>query len=167
MLKPHEIFAKMPQTTASGLIQFLHENEKTLYKATVDSLAQQRKLRPVFIERKPRKDQHSWILEQIIRKTNDALAAHLLQIWLVGANKQLLCDFLDGFGITHDENGTVENLPDSPAKAEVARVVETLLSKYDQSLIAVYLNAFQSIDGTGWEGVSELIAEDPRLQLSA
>ena len=167
MLKPHEIFAKMPQETALGLIQFLHESEKALYKATVDSLTQQRKLRAVFIERKPRNDQHTWIREQVSRSSNEALAAHLLQIWLVGAHKQLLCDFLDGFKIPHDENGTIETLPESPSHEEVSKVVDQLLNKYDATLLAVYLHAFQSIDGTGWDGVAKVLEENPRLHFVA
>lgn len=167
MLLPHEIFAKMPEETALGLLHFLHENEKPLYQAAVGSLAQQRKFRPVFITRKPRKEQHLWVREQISRKTNTDLAAHLLQIWLVGAHKQLLCDFLDGFGIPHDENGTIETLPEPPAKELVASVVDKLLAQYDATLLAVYLNAFQGIDGTGWPTLGEILAEDPRLQLGA
>ncbi len=156
----------MPQSTALGLLQFLHEKEKPLYRATVENLAQQRNLRPVFVERKPRKDQYAWIREQVSRKPNQALAAHLLQIWLVAEHRQLLCDFLDGFGISHDENGTVETLPESPSNEEVAKVVDSLLTKYDASLVTIYLNAFQSIDESGWTGVAAALAENPRLRLS-
>lgn len=156
----------MPESTALGLLQFLHEKEKPLYRATIENLAQQRKLRPVFVERKPRKDQYAWIREQVSRKPNQALAAHLLQIWLVAAHKQLLCDFLDGFSIAHDENGTVEVLPPSPSNEEVAKVVDGLLTKYEASLVAIYLNAFQSIDDHGWSGVAAVLAENPRLRLS-
>ncbi|MEK0444864.1 MAG: hypothetical protein RLZZ399_185 [Verrucomicrobiota bacterium] len=167
MLLPHEIFAKMPVETALGLFHFLQENEKPLYQTAVNSLAQQRKFRPIFITRKPRKEQHLWVREQISRKANADLAAHLLQIWLVSAHKQLLCDFLDGFGIPHDENGTIETLPAPPAKELVAGVVNNLLTRYDATLLAVYLHAFQGIDGTGWPTLGEVLAEDPRLQLGA
>src|SRR3954462_12300620 len=116
MPKPNEIISLMPATTAQQLFEFLQEQEKPLYKATIDSLAQQRKLRPVFVERKPRIERHAWMKDALSRKQNEGVAAHLLQIWLIGAHKQLLCDFLDTLGIAHDDNGTIEELPPAPPK---------------------------------------------------
>jgi hypothetical protein len=165
MLNPYEIFAKMPAATASGIFTFLHDEQKPLYKATLDTLAKAHHLRPVFVERKPRAEQHTWLAEKVSRKQQDALAAHVIQAWLVGAHKQLLCDFLDGFGIVHDENGTIEVLPEAPPLEEVTRVVEGLKSRYDAALLAVYLNTFQALDSEGWPTLAQLIQENPSLQL--
>lgn len=165
MLNPYEIFAKMPAATASDIFTFLHDQQKPLYKATVDAVAKAHHLRPVFVERKPRAEQHSWLAEKVSRKQHDALAAHVIQAWLVGAHKQLLCDFLDGFGIAHDENGTIEVLPEAPPIEKVASVVEELKSKYDAPLLAVYLNTFQALDSEGWSTLAQLIQNDPSLQL--
>ena len=165
MLKPHEIFARMPPQTAAQLFGFLHEKEKPLYRATIDSLAKQRKLRPIFVERKPRAERHAWMQETLGKKNSDGVAAHLLQIWLVGAHAQVLCDFLDGLGIAHDENGTIEALPSAPAKEDLSRVVDTLLVKHDPAVVAVYLHAFQALDDKGWSTLEELLAEDDRLRL--
>jgi hypothetical protein len=166
MLKPHEIFSRMPTEAGQSLCQFLQANEKPLYKATIESLAQAKKLRPVFIERKPRSDQHKWIVEQLNRRANDGIAAHLLQVWLVGAHKALLCEFLDGFNIPHDENGTLESLPEAPPKQEVQKIVSQLCDKHGTTLVGIYLNAFQALDETGWPSLAEVIAEDPRLQFA-
>src|SRR5215212_1387742 len=111
MLKPNEIFARMPAAVAEQLLSFLFEKEKPLYKATIDSLTKQRKLRPVFVERKPRPERHAWMKDALGRKSSEAVAAQLLQIWLVGEQRQVLCDFLDALGIAHDENGTIDTLP--------------------------------------------------------
>ena len=96
MLKPHEIFARMPLETAEQLFGFIFEKEKPLYKATIDSLAKQRKLRAIFVERKPRTERHRWMQEVLGKKQSEGVAAHLLQIWLVGAHAKLLCDSLTG-----------------------------------------------------------------------
>lgn len=166
MLKPHEIFARMPANTATGIFAFLHEHQKPLYKATLDSLAKARNMRPVFIERKPRTEQHAWLSEQMHRRHNDGSAAQVLQLWLVGAHKGLLCDFLDGFNIPHDENGTVDILPEPPPREELIRVIDSLRARYDAHVLAVYLNTFQALDSEGWPTLGALIEEDPSLQLS-
>jgi hypothetical protein len=166
MPKPYEIFAALPANVAEQLFGYLHEKEKPLYKATIDTLAKQRKLRPIFVERKPRAERHAWMKEVLGRKINESVAAHLLQIWLVGAHAPLLCDFLDGLGIAHDENGTIESLPDAPAKEDLRKTIDTLLAKHDPAVVVVYLHAFQALDETGWSTLAELLAEDPRLQLA-
>ena len=165
MLQPHEILAHMPTTLATQLLDFLIEKEKPLFKATLDSLANQRKLRPVFVERKPRAERFQWMHDQLGRKQSNAVAAHLLQVWLMGAHHTLLCEFLDGFGITHDEHGMVENLPPSPSKADLQRVIDGLLTRYEAPLLAVYLHTFQALDEQGWEHLGALLQEDSRLTL--
>ena len=126
MLQPHEIFARMPEPVSEQLLGYLFEKEKPLYKATIDTLTKQRKLRPVFVERKPRTERHAWMRDVLGKKANESVAAHLLQIWLVGAHAKLLCDFLDALGIAHDENGTIEELPSAPEKAKLSAAIEGL-----------------------------------------
>jgi hypothetical protein len=163
--KPHEIFARMPGETAQQLFGFVFEKEKPLYKATIESLAKQRKLRPVFVERKPREERQAWLKEALGRRASEGVAAHLLQIWLIGAHKGLLCDFLDALGIAHDENGTIENLPEAPAHGKLQAAVDTLLSKHDRGVVTVYLHAFQALDDEGWPTLEAVLAEDERLRL--
>ena len=52
MPAPHEIFAQMPPAAAEQFCTFLLENEWPLYQTTLDTLAKQRKLRSLFVERK-------------------------------------------------------------------------------------------------------------------
>ena len=151
---------------AQGIFAFLHEHQKPLYRATLDTLAKSRKLRPVFLEKKPRAEQHAWLVDQLRKRINDDTAAHVLQLWLVGAHKTLLCEFLDGFGIAHDDNGTVEILPAAPSLPELVRVIDSLRPRYDSLLLAVYLNTFQSLDFEGWPTLDALIQQDPSLQLT-
>lgn len=165
MYTTNELFAKMPESTAAQIFTHIGENEKHLLKATVDTLAGQRKLRPIFVERKPKSERFAWIKEALGRKQNESVAAHLLQIWLVGAQSKLLCDFLDGLGIAHDEHGTIEELPAAPEKAKLSEVIGTLFEKHDPGVVTIYLHAFQATDENGWSTLEELLAEDPRLKL--
>ncbi len=167
MPTPHEIFAHMPPAVADQLFSFLEKNEKPLYQTTLDTLAKQRKLRLIFVTRKPRPERHAWMRDVLGRAVNDAIAAHLLQIWLVGAHAKLLCDFLDGLGIAHDANGTIEALPPAPAKADLVKAIEPLFATHDPAVVAVYLHAFQALDDKGWDSLAELLGEDSRLKLAA
>ncbi|HYR57729.1 MAG TPA: hypothetical protein VEO95_03825 [Chthoniobacteraceae bacterium] len=165
MHQPHEIFNRMPAPIAEQLFGYIFEKEKPLYKATIDTLTKQRKLRAIFIERKPRAERHAWMREVLGKKVNDGVAAQLLQIWLVGAQAALLCEFLDGLGIAHDENGTIEELPPAPEAEKLKTVVDGLLAKHDPAVVAVYLHAFQALDDSGWPTLEQLLASDERLRL--
>jgi len=167
-MAPHEIFSKMTPGVASQVFSFLFEKEKPLYTATVDTLAKKRNLRPVFIERKPREERFLWLKDSVSRAVNDGVAAHLLQVWLIGSQPAMLCDFLDALGIAHDANGTVEQLPPAPAKEALAGAIDTLLSKHETEVVAVYLHTFQALhEEGGWPTLSELLESDARLKLGA
>jgi hypothetical protein len=157
----------MPESTSTIILGEMFENEKALYKNLIESLAKQRKLRAIFIERKPRVERFAWLKDALGRKQNEHFAANLLQIWLVSRHSDLLCDFLDSLGIAHDSNGTVENMPPQPEKPALETAVAGLLAKHDPAIVGVYLNAFQALDDTGWPLLAEMIAADPRLQLAA
>jgi hypothetical protein len=167
-MAPNEIFSQITPAIASQIFGFLFEKEKPLYKATLDTLAKKRNLRPVFVERKPRVERFAWMKDSLSRPANEGVAAHLLQVWLVGAQSGMLCDFLDGLGIAHDESGTVEQLPGAPAKEPLAAAVESLLGKYEPALVALYLHTFQALhEEGGWATLGELLESDPRLKLGA
>ncbi|HEX4086952.1 MAG TPA: hypothetical protein VHY22_18700 [Chthoniobacteraceae bacterium] len=166
-MSPNEVFFHMSAATCGGMLSDLFENEKPLYKNLIENLAKQRKLRPVFIERKARTERFAWIKDALGRKQNEPVAANLLQIWLVSRHPGMLCDFLDSLGIKHDDNGTVEAMPPQPEKPALEAAIAALLEKYDPAIVAVYLHAFQALDDTGWPLIDEIIAADPRLHLGA
>jgi hypothetical protein len=157
----------MPESTFSLMLADIFENEKPLYKNLIENLAKQRKLRPIFVERKPRAERFAWIKDALGRKQNEPVAANLLQIWLVQRHSQMLCDFLDSLGIKHDDNGTVDQIPPQPERAALDAAVSALLEKHEPSIVAVYLHAFQALDETGWPLLNEIIAADSRLHLGA
>ncbi len=165
-MKSHEIFQHMSPALASEILTHLQKEQAPVFKSVVQGLAQQRKLRPVFVERKPPAERYAWLQAALGRKASDTFAAHLLQSWLLGARKPMLCDFLDALGIAHDADGTVEELPESPPKEKLHTVITELLVKYPPEAVAVYLHAFHDMDSTvSWPPLGEVLAEDARLKL--
>jgi hypothetical protein len=165
-MKSHEIFQRMTPSLAAKIFTFLHTEQKPVYKAAIQGLANQRNLRGVFIERKPPGERFPWMRAALGRPLSDALAAHLLQAWLLGANKEMLCDFLDGMEIKHSDDGTVEELPPAPPKEKIGAAVSRLLEKYSPETVAVYLHAFRDMDSAvQWPALDEILSEEPRLKL--
>jgi hypothetical protein len=158
----------MSPTQAADIFTFLQTEQKPVYKAAIQGLANQRNLRGVFVERKPPAERYPWMQAAFGRKISDSLASHVLQAWLLGANKEMLCDFLDALEIKHADDGTVDELPPELPKEKLAGAVEKLLGKYPPETVAVYLHAFREMDSTvQWPALDEILAEEPRLSLGA
>lgn len=167
-MKAHELFRRMSPGIASEVFLFLQKEDKPVYKAAVQGLANQRNLRAVFIERKPPNERFSWMKAALARPISETLATHLLQAWLLGAQKPMLNDFLDALEIAHEEDGTVEELPASPSKEKIASAVDKLLAKYPAETVAVYLHAFRDMDSSvQWPVLAEILQEKPALQFPA
>ena len=165
-MKSYEIFERMSPALAAQIFTFLQKEQKPVYKAALQGLANQRNLRAVFLERKPPAERFPWMKTALGRSRSDALASHILQGWLFGANKQMLCDFLDGLKIEHDEDGTVSEIPPAPPKEVISGAVSSLLDKYSPETVAVYLHAFRDMDNAvQWPPLDEILAEEPRLKL--
>jgi hypothetical protein len=131
----------------------------------IQNIAARRKLRPVFIERKPKNERHHWLQQALSLKSADDITMQLLQIWLLGAQRELICDFLDSLGIEHDGKGVVDNLPTEPPRERLNDTITSLLEKRSPEAVAVYLHAFQAMDETGWSVLDEALTTDSRVSL--
>ncbi len=156
----------MSPALAAEIFTFLQTEQKPVYKAAIQGLANQRNLRGVFIERKPPAERFPWMQAAFARKISDSLASHVLQAWLLGANKEMLCDFLDALEIKHADDGTVDELPPEVPKEKIEMAVDRLLGKYRAENVAAYLHAFRDMDNTvQWPALDEVLAEEARLKL--
>lgn len=165
-MKSHEIFQRMSPQLAAEIFTFLQTEQKPVYKATIQGLANQRNLRSVFIERKPPAERFPWMQAAFSRKISDSLAGHVLQAWLLGTKKEMLCDFLDALEIQHAEDGTVDELPPELPKEKLVAAVDRLLGKYRAESVAIYLHAFRDMDNNvKWPALDEVLADEPRLKL--
>jgi hypothetical protein len=161
-----ELFAAMSPALASDVLEFSHDNEKKLYRAALDAVAQARKLRRVFLERQPRSDQHALLLECLRRPQFAVAADTLLRYWLLKKHVAVVTGFLDSLGIKHEE-GAVADLPKSIEDTVLKNAIEALLAKHPHDVVAVYLTAFNSMNDQSWPNLDALLKEDPRLKVGA
>ncbi len=163
----YEIFGHCSSQLANEIFVYLQEKEKPVYRAVIQNLANQRKLRPVFIERKPKPERHIWLHQALARKPADDLATQVLQIWLLGAQQRLICQFLDALEIKHDGKGVVDQLPSEPEVEKLRSAIDLILEHHSPAVVTIYLHLFLMMDDAGWERLSEILGTDERLKVDA
>jgi hypothetical protein len=162
-MKAHEIYQHLSPALNESILSTLFANDKPAYKATLTALGNQRKLRSIYLERKPRPERHIWMQQAMGQKISDEIALNILQFWLLSSQQPMLVDFLDSLGIAHDGKGAVEEMPESPDTARLSAAIDTLLAKYPSENVTAYLHTFHSMNEPIWAPLESLLASEPRL----
>ncbi len=146
----------------------MRDEERDLYKTTLSTLANERKLRPVFIQKKSVAEQIAWLHKTLKLKSSDMVGEHIFQVYFMQGQQDLLVKFCDAMDIEHDGKGSVEGaLPETLDADKLSAAVDTLLESFDAQLVSLYLNVFNIQTDDGWDSISDLLASDERLKLSA
>jgi hypothetical protein len=154
----------MSPALGTEIVEFAHEAEKPLYRATLAAVAEIRKVRPVFLERQPRPQRNAALLATLARPALEPAAGNLIRGWLVNKQSAMLAQFLDALEIKH-EKGVVEDLPATVDDAKLRAAVEGLLANHPQEVVAVYLLAFNEMNQANWPNLKAMLESDARLQL--
>ena len=165
-MKPHELFKQLDPVIVQEIFTTFREEERDIYKSAVASLAQSRKLRPVFIQKKPVADQMAWMQKTLGLRSSDMIGEHLLQVWFMKFNQPLLIKFCDGMGIEHNGEGSVEG--DLPAELDADKLKETadqLYQDFNPKVVSLYFRVFNLQRPGGWDSLADLIENDPRVAL--
>jgi hypothetical protein len=153
----------MSPALAVRIIECAHDDSKELYHTALNAVAEARKLRPTFFERTPRAARHKDMAAMLARPRLELIAANLLREWLMKKQTAMLAQYLDALGIAHTD-GAVDDLPPSIEDAKLTAAVETLLANHPAEEVAVYLNAFYTMNEVQWPNLETMLKTEPRLQ---
>jgi len=154
----------MTPELASQIVESTFTHNKELYKSTLAAVAEARKVRPVFLERKPRADRHKDMVDMLSRPRMNVAAATLLRGWLMKSEVPMLSDFLNALEIEH-KDGAVDDLPDKINDQKLNAAIQLLLEKHPTEKVAIYLNAFAEMNQVDWPNLKTALDAEPRLQV--
>ncbi|MDQ8190030.1 hypothetical protein [Roseibacillus persicicus] len=166
-MKAHQIYQEVDPAVIQDMFQWMRVEERNLYKTTLSSLGQARNLRLVFLQKKSVADQIAFMHKILKLKTQDLVGEHLLQVWFMKGQQDLLRTFCDRMEIEHDGNGQViGDLPETLDDTKLAETINRLLEMFDSKVVTVYLYVFNLQTPDGWGNLSKILAEDDRLKLA-
>ena len=128
-MKAHELYTAVDPAVVTDMLDWFRANDRNVYKSAVATLATNRKLRLVFIQKKPLVEQYAWILKTLKLPACETIGEHLLQAYLMAGQQSMLAMFCDGLGIPHDGKGSV--VGDLPKKIDGERL-DTTIDKLDR-----------------------------------
>lgn len=167
ILKSHEIFTAIDPAVVTEMLDWFRANDRDVYKTAVATLASHRKLRPVFVQKKPLPDQYAWIQKTLQVKACDSIGEQVLQSYLMAGQQKMLAMFCDGMGIEHDGKGSVTGeLPKELDKAKLDDTVEKLVDVFDPKIFTLYLLCFNMQTAGGYPALTEKLESDERLTIS-
>ena len=164
MLKCHELFGFMSPALSQEIVEFTFATDKPLYRAVLASVAEARRVRPLFLEKKPRAERHHDMVSALSLPRLDEVSANLLRGWLLKSQTAMLVEFLDQLGVSH-EKGVVNDFPPTIEDAKLTAAVDALLAKHSAEKVAVYLNTIYGTSVPEWSNLGNLLQNDARLQL--
>ena len=166
-MKSHEIFTAVDPAVVTEILDWFRANDRNVYKSAVSTLASNRKLRPVFVQKKSLAEQYAWIQKTLQIKACDAIGDQILQAYLLAAQQSMLGLFCDGMGITHDGKGSVVGeLPKTLDKDKLDATVDKLVDVFDPKIFTAYLHCFNMQLPGGYPSLTEKIESDERLKLA-
>jgi len=165
-VKPHELFKEVDSAVVAEIFTTFRDEDRDVYKSALANLAQSRKLRPVFIQKKPVAEQIAWMHKTLTLRSSDMVGEHLLQVWFMKFQQPLLIRFCDGMGIEHNGEGSVEG--ELPAEMDAGKLMETvdgLYADFNPRIVSLYLYLFNLQRPGGWDVLADVLANDDRLAL--
>jgi len=166
-VKAYEIYSAVDPSVVNQMLDWFRSNDRNVYKSAVASLADKRKLRPVFIEKKPMTEQYAWIHKTLKISACNTIGEHLMQAYLMAGQQSLLAMFCDGMGIQHDGKGSVVGeLPEALDAKRLDSTIDRLIEVFDPKILTLYLRCFNLQAPNGWTELSEKLNSDSRLVLA-
>ncbi|MFD2255909.1 hypothetical protein ACFSSA_04395 [Luteolibacter algae] len=166
-MKSHEIFAAVDPAVVTEILDWFRAHDRNVYKSAIATLAGNRKLRPVFVQKKSLPEQYAWVHKTLQIKACDAIGEQILQAYLMAGQQSMLGMFCDGMGIEHDGKGSVVgDLPAELDKAKLDETVDKLVDVFDPKIFTLYLHCFNMQVAGGYPTLTEKLASDERLKLA-
>jgi hypothetical protein len=166
MFKAYELFGFMSPSLASEIVEQTFASNKELYRATLAAVAEARKVRPAFLNRKPRVQRHQDMVDMLSRPRMNLAAGGLIRGWLMEHEVEMLKAFLDALEIAHKE-GAVEDLPASIPDDKLKSAIDRVLESHPPEKVTIYLHAFDEMNEVEWPNLKAILENDSRLQLGA
>ncbi|MDR2982097.1 MAG: hypothetical protein LBV12_07615 [Puniceicoccales bacterium] len=165
LLPVNEIIQRISPALAETILTYIQQVEKEVFTSTMIVMSEVMKYRPQIWKTWPKTRQREWLWTNLRQRRFAETAAQILQEWFFGQRAEMMNQFLDVLGISHDKEGSIDgDLPETLDAKKVNAAIDVLLKEFPGEEVALYLHLFQRGQENGWKEISEALASDSRLK---
>jgi hypothetical protein len=149
----------MTPEDSAAFLEDLRKTCPTALAIALGAAAQLYKLRPQFLRSQPRARQAEWVRKALSRNASAMVAEEVLAEYFLTAERPLLVELLDLFGIAHEEGALQEPNPPCPPADVLEKAVSRFREGPDAPRRELLLRAFAAQSPIDWPDLERLLGE--------
>jgi hypothetical protein len=123
-MRSFQVFAAMSPEESESFFSKIKESSPTLFAQSVHAASAALKSRPAFMMKQPFAKQVSAVRRALSRVAANPLADETLAMYFLEVRKELLVEWLDTAGVSHEDGALTEDSPAEPEREALEQSVE-------------------------------------------
>lgn len=149
-MRAYQIFAAMSPEMAEQLLRMLSESAPGAAAQALAAAGAVMKARPVYMARQPLEKQAAAVRRAMARVASSPLAEELLAVYFLECRKELLIEWLDCAGVSHEDGTLADEAPAQPDPAALEQAIERFRSGDEPEERELLLGAFAAQSAVDW-----------------
>ena len=156
-MRSYQIFSAMSPDRAATIMSGLSENAPQMFKQALFAASASMNARPSYLHRQPFEKQVGAVRRALSRVAANGVAEEILAVYFLECRKELLVEWLDLLGITHEDGILEADSPDAPKKAELQKARDSFCGVDDDADRPLLLSAFAAQSAIDWPDLEALL----------
>jgi hypothetical protein len=157
-MRSFQVFAAMTPERATELVASLKEKSPGMFAQALAAAAAAMRARPVYIARQPMEKQAAAIRRALARVSASPVAEELLAVYFLECRKELLIEWLDCAGVSHEDGTLADEAPAQPDPAALEQAIERFRSGDEPEERELLLGAFAAQSAVDWPELERRIS---------
>jgi hypothetical protein len=158
-MRSFQVFAAMTPDETESFFSKIKESAPGIFAQCLHAASAALKMRPAFMLKQPFAKQASAIRRALSRVAGNPLADETLAMYFLEVRSELLVEWLDTAGVSHEDGALTEDSPAEPDAEKLQAAVSTFRKAGDDADRELLLRAFAAQASIDWPLLDELIAE--------
>ncbi len=155
-MRPHQIFAEMSPEKCERVMAKIAKETPEVFRQTVATAATTLKFRPQYLWKQPIPKRVAAVRRVLSRAGSNSLAEELLAIYFLKCRLDLLTEWLDLMGLSHEDGILTEDESPCPDAAELEKKVKSFRAGKDED-VDLLLHVFAGQAAIDWPALDEIL----------
>jgi hypothetical protein len=161
-VRSYQVFAAMPPERAVAMMRTLSKQAPGMFRQAVDAAALAIRARPVYLRNQPFEKRAEAVRRALGRVVANLVADEVLAVYFLECRKDLLVEWLDLVGLTHEDGTLADEAPPQPDEKKLVAAMEGYLSAGADPDRDLLLRAFAAQQAVDWPVLEARLADSAR-----